>query len=329
MESVLQPANNSGAPWLAGANLTPLIEAETAINTYHTQSVRDLAQACFSPPLLRVERLEQPAASAAVSDARFELTAARRQWLQNLDRDPTPLLDHLRAHQSRRLGLYFETLWHFFLAQDTQTDLIAHNLPVRAQGRTLGEFDCIYFCHTRQRFVHLELALKYFLGLQTDTVRWYGPNSRDRLDLKLQHMLTHQTQLGQAAPARAVLEQHGIDELDREIALHGYLFQPARHLPSPVGVAPDYRFGRWIKRRDLDAFLPTLRAPHYLVLPRLRWLGPAVLHADDDTLQAAGLAAAVNACQPTGFRPRLVAALNDEGRETARFFVVSNNWPQA
>lgn len=316
-------------------NLTVLIEAETAIDVYQTQSVRDLAWSCFAPPLLRVERLGQTQ-PPVIGDAAFSLTAERSQWLRALDRDPAPLLHHLNARKSSRLGLYFEALWHFFLAQDTRVDLLAHNLPVRDNGRTLGEFDCIYFCHTRQRHIHLELAVKYFLGIAGGVAgsvaggeaRWYGPNSQDRLDLKLSHMLDHQIRLGQAPQAKTALAELGVTALDREIALHGYLFQPAEALPAPAGVAPDYRFGRWVARGELTKFLQSLPTHRYLVLPRLRWLAPVALQAGDEPLQAAQLSSAVSLQPQRGFRPRLVAVLDEQGCETTRFFIVPDHWPE-
>ena len=131
---------------------------------YHTREVRDLAWACFSPPLLLSPGLAQP--EEAVSNCGLGLTDARRSWLERLDRDARPLLEHLARRRGSRLGIYFEQLWHFFLTEDPAVDLVAHNLPVRADGRTIGEFDCLYYCRERRRHVHLELAVKYYLGYQ-------------------------------------------------------------------------------------------------------------------------------------------------------------------
>ncbi|MEQ8803961.1 MAG: DUF1853 family protein, partial [Haliea sp.] len=123
--------------------------------------VRDLAWACLGPPLLQMETLKS---ASGVTTASLTLTAARARWLQQLDRQPQPLLTWLEARPATRLGLYFEHLWHFFLQQDSATELIAHNLPLSSNGRTVGEFDCLYYCHERRRPVHLELAVKFYLG---------------------------------------------------------------------------------------------------------------------------------------------------------------------
>jgi hypothetical protein len=108
-----------------------------SIYPYQTLEVRDLAWACFSPPLMDTARLA--VGRADVENCSFPLTPLRRAWLEKLDRDASPLLTHLSVLHSRRLGVYFESLWHFFLAQDPEVELVAHNLPVTSDGRTLGE----------------------------------------------------------------------------------------------------------------------------------------------------------------------------------------------
>jgi len=86
---------------------------------YRTQAVRDLAWACFSPPLLRASKL--PGSGVDVVDCQPRLTSSRLDWLAQLDIDPQPLLAHLARNSSHRLGVYFEKLWHFFLREDAAT----------------------------------------------------------------------------------------------------------------------------------------------------------------------------------------------------------------
>ena len=129
---------------------------------YRTREVRDLAWACFSPPLMLTAQLGID--SAGLVNCHLGMTTERAAWLAELDRDPSALLGFLADNTSGRLGIYFERLWQFFLQQDPQVELLAHNLPIHDSGRTLGEFDCLYHCHQRQCDVHLELAVKYYLG---------------------------------------------------------------------------------------------------------------------------------------------------------------------
>lgn len=295
--------------------------------------MRDLAWACFSAPLLHSAGLAGP--GDAVSNCALKLTDARRAWLERLDHDPGPLLGHLSRLQGSRLGVYFEHLWHFFLAEDPAVDLVAHNLPVRDGGRTIGEFDCLYWCHERRHHVHLELAVKYYLGYRaagagSDHNRggiWLGPDRRDRLDLKVGHLMHRQITLGNHPAAAGELQRLGITDLAREVEIKGYLFQPcADPLPPPQGFNEDRRFGRWVTLARLGNYLDGLDCELFLVLPRLSWLAPAIAsQGQGDTRK--DLLSRLGEHFKTRGQPRLVAALGADGREQARFFVTDSHWP--
>ncbi|MEE4145570.1 MAG: DUF1853 family protein [Halieaceae bacterium] len=297
---------------------------------YQTQAVRDLAWACFWPPLLCAQYL--PGKRETVADCRPRLTAARRDWLARLDRDPQPLLAHLAGNRSHRLGVYFERLWHFFLEQDAAFDLVAHNLAVRDRGTTVGEFDIIYWCRERQRHCHLELAVKYFLGSRIHTpdeaasrwCEWLGPDTRDRLDLKLRQLLGHQTGLGQHPLARAQLRELGIGEMSREIAFKGYLFQAhGEPLPPPPGFNPELGFSHWVHLEGLRQFLAGIPAEQFQLLSKMRWLSPLRACKGEQFLGRSMLLERLQS-QPGA---QLVAAVDPDGLELCRFFVTPDDWP--
>jgi hypothetical protein len=306
-----------------------------SIYPYQTREVRDLAWACFSPALMDTARLAGD--QADVENCGFTLTPLRRAWLENLDRDASPLLTHLSVLHSRRLGVYFESLWHFFLAQDPEVELVAHNLPVTSDGRTLGEFDCIYFCRRRQRHVHLELAVKFYLGWRdapdkvsvSDWSDWLGPELRDRLDLKISHLLQRQIRLGEREPARQLLHKLGIHDLQREIEIKGYLFRPFRvSLPPPAAFNPGRALNNWLRLGALPEWHRELAAPQYLPLPRPEWLAPARLSGDRSAIPPGELRDKLEALLGKYGRPQLVAALDDQGMEVNRFFVTGPGWPE-
>ena len=152
---------------------------------YKHAAVRDLAWAGFSPVLIKTRRM---------TGAGLRLGKFWKAHLQQLDQDPTALMEHLEQYSSDRLGLYYESLWHYLLQQDPDCELLAHNLPVRDGGQTVGEFDCLFYCRRRKVHIHLELAVKFYLGVASAN-RWIGPGRHDRLDHKLEHLQQHQSQL--------------------------------------------------------------------------------------------------------------------------------------
>ncbi len=296
---------------------------------YQNSAVRDLAWACFSPALLHTGDLHSE--PGYVTDAAFELTPARRLWLETLDRDAEPLLDCLSERPPTRLGLYFERLWHFFLRADPEVELVAHNLPINDGGRTLGEFDCLYYCHARKTHVHLELAVKFYLGVPGEPAEraWVGPNVRDRLDLKLQHLLEQQINLGARDAARRQLEELGIETPAREIALRGYLFQPGSEaLPSPRGYNPGRPFASWWHLEKVKDCPAIGQADSFRLLSRLEWLGPRCTPPRDRVARD-NLLTHLHERLDDRPSPVLIAALDSSGEEFSRFFLVPDGWPDS
>ncbi|MEP5567712.1 MAG: DUF1853 family protein [Halioglobus sp.] len=301
--------------------------AENSLLCLNTPAVRDLAWSCFSAPLLLSSQLGE---HTVVQNAGFALTEKRMSWLESLDLDPKPLANHLAKSSTRRLGLYFETLWHFFLEQDSEIDLLAHNLAVRDSKRTLGEFDCIYFCHRRQRNVHLELAVKFYLSAPAATGseqhNWLGPNSKDRLDLKLQRMMSHQIRLAHTPEGSAALAELGVSDPLLEIEIKGRLFNQWRApAPPPPGYNLALNMPNWRRLNELSK-LDEGNNARYLPLERSQWLSP-VAGCSDATLSKAELIRHGLVTLGNDPRPIQIALVDINGNEQERFFLVSDDWP--
>ncbi len=298
-------------------------------NALRTPQVRDLAWACFSRPLIRCDAL--PASEQAVLNCPLTLTHERMEWLHHIDRNPLPLLDHLARGKGRRIGIYFERLWHYFLQQDPAVELIAHNLPVRSEGRTLGEFDCIYFCHQRGRHIHLELAVKFYLqapdrnGAQWRD--WLGPSSNDRLDLKLQHLLQHQLHLGEQEESTSVLRELGIEQLQREMEVKGRLFSSDAPPPvAPDGHAQGAYWHRYFRAQEAGRVLGNGKLS-FRILSHEEWLAPQSFTPFACARGCDALFQDIQSRLAELGRPQLVALMDPQGQEQDRFFVVPDNWP--
>ena len=203
--------------------------------------VRALAWSCFAPPLLNE--------TTGIAAPDLPLTSQRREWLEQLDRNDRRLRDYLEQHcRSPRLGLVFESLWHFFLIEDPHTELLAHNLPVRQDGRTLGEFDVLYHDMLKDHTFHLELAVKFFLARHAGELpfrEWLGPNSADRLDRKLERLLSHQLELSQTPAGQQALKTAGIVKCEPQLRVAGMLFYPEQQKAWSHGLNPDHPTGDW------------------------------------------------------------------------------------
>ncbi len=304
--------------------------------------VRDLAWAVFSEDLILAGSLGSETHRLLACNL-SRLTPTRLAWLQALDRAPGPLLAHVEDSIWQRLGLYFESLWHFFLDNDAEVDLLAHNLPVRDATRTLGEFDCLYRCRDSGDIVHLELAVKFYLhtgggnsGTGDDRADWLGPGRRDRLDRKLDHLTTHQTRLAGQPAAQQLLRDRGLAPDRVEVAVKGRLFQRSdRPAPPPTGFNPAQSLLTWYHvdklERSESEIESECQSPGWVILPRRHWLAPlapaALCNMQDAPSGSAALRTALGSRFAARNAPLMIASLDEDCRELRRFFVAPTGWP--
>ncbi|MCW8193607.1 DUF1853 family protein [Proteobacteria bacterium 005FR1] len=288
---------------------------------FRHRAIRHLAWICQAPQLFSGPLTFYPAKS--VSAAALEKL---RQW----DLDPATGPSVLSDTPHRRLGLYFERLYACVATELLSWELLASNLPVRVAGATLGELDFLLRNPATGELEHHEIAVKYYLGYRREAdgeVLWYGPNARDRLDIKTRRLLEHQSVLCQRAEAGAVLRSLGIRDVPiPRVFMPGYLFYPqANNLAAPSQAASDHARGHWLYVSEAE----NLDRSDWVHLRKPDWLGPHVQADAPDPGEAENAMSTVSASG----RARLFAALRQDAQsglwvEQARFFVVPQSWPE-
>lgn len=284
-----------------------------SLQAYRSPWVRALAWSCLGPVLLpsATFRPKHP-----VDTPHLAFNEQRQQWLAKLDEDDRPLRAHLRRHcSSPRLGLVFESLWHFFLSSDPDCELIAHNLAVRDGKRTVGEFDIIYYQHSAGRYFHLELAVKFFLyhhsGEANPLSNWLGPNSADRLDRKLDRLLSHQLPLSRTAIGHRQLIEMGLSGVAPQLHFGGMLFYPPGLTPAPTpALHPNHLRGQW---QTVSAFTAKEDIADWRLLAKPDWLA-----ANFD------MATPLNTDTLARAQQRPVMLMNGRGQ---RQFITPDSWP--
>jgi hypothetical protein len=286
---------------------------------YQDPLVRDLYWALASPPLLarRDTDIRWPGSDWFGGISRHYTTR-----LMALDADPTPLQDATRVQKDRRLGAYFETLWHFWLQDNARYRLRYANLPVRSARRTLGEFDLLVEDRETGTTLHWELALKFYLGVgdTTQPANWLGPAQHDRLDIKTERLREHQSKLSRQPHAQALLEQLGIRIDASWVILKGRLFYPGlAQSASPEDAHSGHARGFWLQARGLAAQQNAL----WLPLERQQWLAPLSGVANAECENTSSLLAG---WQQQPLRHPLCLARIEDGKEVERGFVVPDDW---
>jgi len=241
------------------------------------QSVRDLAWAISSPPLM-----SQLSSQCVWPQGAWyqQIYTESLPWIQRLDKDSSELDELLAKQKDRRLGKYFETLWYFWLCKQSRYDIVENNVQINIDGETLGELDFIVFDNQEKKTLHWELAVKFYLGVDDtrEMYNWHGPNLRDRLDKKVEHLLSRQSVISQDERVLQWLARQGIKIDHCAVILKGRLYFPGavkqagkpKAAMLPLKCSPDLLYGWWFKPAEFDAVFDEQQA--FLPLINSGWL---------------------------------------------------------
>jgi len=310
-------------------------------DTPEQQVQADLIWAATSTDMMQLCSVSSPIASASGlhSISASPVATELRNWLLNNDHSPA-LQALIQQRQPHRLGIYYEVLWQYIFEHYPGFQLIGQNLPVTKNSRTLGEMDFVYYCQQRQRHVHLETAVKFYLGLpesgtqhSTENAsspwsRWIGPGCKDRLDLKLTKMLDKQTRLSTTAEGITALEKLGAIQPLREICLKGYFFYPLNGVCPPSQHShQQHARGYWLKLQDID-LLEEQNA--WYIMKKEQWLAPVSFNDANTLFNRQDLKTEIESRLSSNPFPIMIASMqsHDRGyREAARYFITPNTWP--
>jgi len=263
-------------------------------------------------------------------------------WLHQLGRSP---LAALKGNRGMRMGHYHERLWHTLLDHAPNTRLLARNVRINRKRNTLGELDMLYRTRANPAPVHLEVAIKFYLGLPegpgapTSPARWIGPGGLDSLALKCAHLRRHQLPLSTTALAQQTLAHWlaprdiGVadgrlgGQLTQRLAIPGVLYYPWHAaMPAPEGATANHRRGTWCYCRDwpeMAARFPVM--PEMVWLEKPHWLAPPPARAFrpiDEVLP--GVIEQLHAWRA----PQQVMLHYPSQQRYERLFLVPDNWPR-
>lgn len=312
-----------------------MVSTPPAWQSFNTQQVRDLAWALASPPLLAPIRSRTSSGKAvhwatqAWSERALDVSL---DWLRALDRYPAPLLTALSGRDAR-LGRYFENLLAFWLAWPANPlyRLVGQGLAIRSNNLTIGELDFLVEDRRSGKLQHWEVAVKFYLGVHPDGDyrHWVGPALKDRLDLKVSHLLHHQLALPSTSEGAALLRQLGLHEPEPVCLLKGRLFYPCeadRAVWAPHAASAEHLCGWWMSQAD---FLHRYQsgALRWITLPKAHWLttiDSRVLISDP--LDASALVESL--AEYTDNRAIAVIGLDPDHNEVTRGFITPTGWPK-
>lgn len=149
----------------------------------------------------------------------------------------------------QKLGHLYEDALAVLLESTPRYDVLAQSLPIRKDAaHTLGELDYLLRDVVSDRTIHLELAVKFYLAVETDSgLQLPGPDARDHYFRKLEKMRSHQLVL--VEKFRDLLaEPFREQEIDVQQLVHGCIFNHVQATAPAEAefLNPNGRRGKWL-----------------------------------------------------------------------------------
>jgi hypothetical protein len=153
----------------------------------------------------------------------------------------------------QKLGHLYEDALAFMLKSTPRYDCLARGIQIRQDaGQTLGELDFLVRDLVSDQLIHLELAVKFYLAVETKSgILLPGPDARDNYFRKLEKMRSHQLTLvknfGALLPDRFQEEEIVAQQL-----VHGCIFNHvhANQTVEEEFLNPNGRRGKWLHAQD-------------------------------------------------------------------------------
>ena len=129
-----------------------------------------------------------------------------------------------------RLGHLVEKIVSELIKSSTNYTIIAENIQIIEDKKTIGELDFIIENTFSKQLIHMELAYKFYLfdpTLSTESINnWIGPNRNDSLKEKLEKLKTKQFPLLHHDCTQSTLRTVAIDHITQALCLLVSLFIP-------------------------------------------------------------------------------------------------------
>lgn len=287
-------------------------ESPSTHGMLESQHVRDLKWAITSPALI-THSSEETCIPAFTNE---------------LPIDEQDLESFLTEYTNFRVGTYFEGLVLYWLEHICHLKIVAKQLQVFEENRTIGEIDFI-FEDESGILNHWETAVKFYLHFPHDNPtgsHFIGPNAVDTFEKKSKRLLEHQLPFS---------HKYFPEVKKRKAFMKGTIFYhpdntPPTQLPETMSV--DHLRGTWIRHSELSRLNDQNESHLFRILHKPYWLSPEVSHSPSEDLSSfEELKSQLAAHFLNLDRPLLISVLSCQQtvyHEVDRTFIVADNWPQ-
>lgn len=147
----------------------------------------------------------------------------------NLNPNGNPVIN---VPNNIRFGQRMEYFMEAALNSSDRYEIIAKNLQIIHEKKTIGELDFLIKDKESQKHIHLELVYKFYLfdpGYNEKPINcWIGPNRKDTLRAKVDKLTKHQLPILYRPETQPYLQKLEIQslEFEQQVCFKGQLFIP-------------------------------------------------------------------------------------------------------
>lgn len=141
------------------------------------------------------------------------------------------LIDSLKITKKLRLGNRVERFFEFLLINGSSYQVLAKSLQVVQNKITIGELDFLVRDKEQNRYLHIEIANKFYLydpNISLGNEAWIGPNRNDSLIQKCEKLRNKQFPLLFHPKTKELLQEKSLDVecFEQELNFKAQLFLP-------------------------------------------------------------------------------------------------------
>ena len=280
----------------------------------------------FSPDLIRLDSKS------------LDLDFLQKGW----ETSQSSLVDEERSPTFKgRLGHYFEDFIDFFLRHHPEVSCLQRGRQVKKGNQTIGEADFLFFEQSTGHWVHLEVAIKFYLYTTDGALgpnkasQFLGPNVIDNLQKKRDKLIHKQIKL--IENNRLLVPDIPFDAaLKPKLLFKGILFYPPSQQPISkkaclrIGISPEHTQGTWMRKSQIDG--RQLKDTQYFFLDRSSWFKqPSLDEIDSQVLNPNEFIEFIQHHFKTSTQPLMFDQIltSPNGHyQRLRTLIVDEEWPQ-
>lgn len=185
------------------------------------------------------------------------------KWYAEQVNDPSKISSFFSIDEQLIVGKYFEKLIAYVFYQLPRFEVVHYSKQFFSKKQTIGEIDFIIHDLHNHTNIHVEVAVKYYMGFKNIGKHdlWIGPNGRDTLKKKVVK-LKRQLMLS---------DQLDIEVVEKRVLLLGYFFKYWKHSKWPYFNNTTEDQGIWLYEDEIEDYFDP--GSVYLIVPKYKWLG--------------------------------------------------------